>query len=574
MRHAVSGSLFFLLALALLAAPAAQAEETTRVFDAHNFKWTVPDGWEFSEFSDQDKELGYIIRATARKDDAYMVADVRVKPSDGLSIQEISNEVRDWHAQQMTTLQGSKVRNGSLSGIKGTEVLVKGEDETGTPKLISAFTIDAKGTFHQLIFKLYNGAETKMAAQIDAARRGYRLLKGAGPMEQPAEMPSGDDEVGETGTPDNWPEKGPKIVDDKLHFPSHNFNWQLDPENQLKIYSIINDETLEPEEGKVMLLVGFKASVPREAKKDGEPTKNEIDVRLLRMASQPGFDPNMFVQATGLHNNIAENLFDSVEFGRTKASTDHEIGNYTGGRLAMAGRKDNMVRYFLVYAVSLKGMRYQWEIRADGGREAFKIFQDDVKKLMKGLEFLDTAEWITGPAAIMGVPPFNMARGDHADKERKYTSVGFTVEKPEGLASVEIVKERKHPNHRYAWEMRSEDKSKYFFFDVHSFPLRGGQGDPQPEQIVKERELQWKEVAQNPDTVKKGKTPWFKAKLGRGKGVGYEFRGYVNDETFVEKGFVVKYKKYLYWFRFQFGGDGAEAEFKKLQKTVSKGIKF
>ncbi len=574
MRNAARRLLPFaaMAALVLLLGGLASAEPTTKVFDAHNFKWTVPDGWDLSEFSDADQALGYIIRATGRKDDAYVVADVRVKATEGLSIQEMSDEVRNWHSQQMTTLQGSKTREGSLSGIKGTEVLVKGEDETGAGKLVRAYTIEAGGQFHQVIFKLYNGADATMAAQVDEARRGYRLLKGAGPMEQEAKISDGDDDGGTTGTPDNWPEKGPKIDDGTLLFPSHNMNWKLPKQTKLQLTGIIDDEERQPEEGKNILLVAFKGTEPREAKKDGEPTQNTIDVRFFVGKERPGFDANGLVQNSGLHNNLAEQMFDSVEFGRTKATTDHEIGNFTGGRLAMAGRKAENVRFFVLYVLGLKGRVYECHVRADGGRRAFSTFQNDVKELMAGIEFLDTAEWITGPAGVQGVPPFSIARGDSVDEERDYTSVGFTVVKPEGMASL-APSERKHPNLRYAWEMRTEDKQKYFYFDIHSFPLRGNEGD-MDEEIVKQRELQWKEIAQNPETVKRGRTPWFKDRLGRGKGLGYEFVGFIDDVPFLERGYVVKYKKYLYWVRFQFGGKGAEKQFSKLQKTIAKSIKF
>ena len=165
-----------------------------------------------------------------------------------------------------------------------------------------------------------------------------------------------------------------------------------------------------------------------------------------------------------------------------------------------------------------------------------------------------------------------MARGDSVGDERKYTSGGFTAVKPPEMASIQFG-EQKHPNLRYAGEMRSEDKQQYFYFDIHSFPLRGNERK-MDEEIVKQREMQWKEVAHNPDTVKRGRSPGFKDKLGRGKGLGYEFRGFVDDVPYVERGYVVKYKKYMYWVRFQFGGEGAEKAFGKLKKKILKDVKF
>ena len=154
------------------------------------------------------------------------MATVRVAATDGLTLSELTQEVRDQMPQTLGKVEGTRASKGVLSGLEGSLVTIKGKDNNDVPVLIRAYAIEARGKFHQLIMKFVGDAETSMGSEADAARRGYRLIKGAGPVE-----PEVDEErLGETGEleeVDAWPEKGPGREGNTLVFQHHNVRWTM-----------------------------------------------------------------------------------------------------------------------------------------------------------------------------------------------------------------------------------------------------------------------------------------------------------------------------------------------------------
>ena len=157
--------------------------------------------------------------------------------------------------------------------------------------------------------------------------------------------------------------------------------------------------------------------------------------------------------------------------------------------------------------------------------------------------------------------------------KKKITSVGFKAEKPDFMSKLEFDAGKYNPTLRLAWEKRSEEGQKYLYFDAQSWPFDVRQKDPETSKIAG-REGQWREAVEGAVTKAKGNDISFKSKWSKGKGFGYEFTGSFHGVPFVEKGWVVHYKKYMYWVRIQLGGDGAEAYFKSEIKKLKRALKL
>lgn len=564
-------ALFLTLLLGGVLAPApAGAEE--RTFAEQNFKLTTPnDNWQWMDLDDATQQAGYVARLGRRKEGTVAVVAIRVVPTNNLSLKELTQEVRDGLSSQMTP-EGSKVAEGRLSGLVGTEVIVKGKNREGAPVFVRAWAIESGGKFHQMIATMVDGAEVKLAGELDKLRRGYRLLTGAGP-EEPDMEDAGVPEVGGgTAAGDDWPEKGPTREGRTIVFSHHNLRWTLPEGCPLGVAQVTDDEAAMPDDGGKVLIV-FRAAQDREAKQEGEPTRNAVEVLLSVQKPEPGAQADAFATNSGVQDNIAQNVFDTIEAGYTKTDTGIEIGNYKGARLRLAGKKDNDIVYALFYWVVLKERLYIFQIEMRGGREADNVFKDAVLGLMDGLAFPDIAEWVAGPIGVPEVPPFNQPRGHSQGEAKEGTSVGFTWEKPAEMAALTWDAQGGGGNLRVAWELRSEDKQSYIYFDVMTFPFDVNQKDPE-QQYLDQRETLWRQGAESAQTVTKGKKNSWADKWGKGKGLGYEFKGYLQGVEFKERGYVVRLKKYIYFVRIQLGGKDPEKVFASTLKSLKKAIEF
>lgn len=574
-RAATVPALLSLLVLVLVLPGVALAEGETKTFEEHNFKITLPSSsWSWMELNSQEIDSGYVTSLGRRAQGTIAVVKIRVVPTNDLPLSELTQEVKDGLSSSLVQVDGVKVTRGKLSGINGTLAIIKGKDNRDCHRMYRAYAIEADGRFHQLIFDLRDGAETKQAREIDALRRGYRLLKGAGPEEEaPDEDIHGGDEDDSDDADGGESGGAPTREGRTLVFPSHNLKWTLPEGSPFRWTSITPDEGIK--EGMLCRAEAQIERPPKENAKDQGPRVNAARVILSVAPQGEGWTPEGCVKSPGVHANIEENVFDKVDYGRMKIVEELPVGDHTGAALQMVGTKDGRVRYFRLYAVGLKGERYVWEVLLEGDGSVDDDFKRPVKNLLDGVEFIDKTTWIRGPLAVPGVPSHDRERGSDVGKAKDVQSMGFKVTKPEEMAIISFKPENTGGNLRLAWEMRTEDKQAYFYFDVQTWSERSLQRQRNPyEEMVRQREGQWKEHAGSPDTIAKGKTAWFKSKFGRGKGLGYEFTGYLDDAPFIEYGFIVKYKKYVYWIRFQFGGENAEKIFSKTFRALKKALKF
>jgi hypothetical protein len=571
---------FLALLALLLALPAAVAAEEgeSRTFGSSNFKLTLPsDDWSFRDVDAGQKSAGYVVQVDRRvNDQAYVQAHVRVVPTNKLSLAEMCEEVRAQIAgQYVDKLQKSGVTAGKLSGLDGSAVVLQGTAKTGAKFWFRGYMLSVKGTFHQLLIQAWNGAESEVAREIDALRRGYRLLDGAG-AEEPA-PDEGDDLGGESAAPEaageEWPPGGPKREGATAIFPSHNLRWTLPEGSPFRWTGVTAEEA-----SKDVVLIIASAEFPRKAKREGEPDRNTARV-LLSVAPLPeGWTPENVVNNPGNHDSVNQSFFHGkADAGRTKIDPDVMIGNVSGGRFLMAGpRGERTTGFFLLYCVALKAERYVWDVQIEGGGDAMDAFKDCLQALMKGVHFVDTTEPVRGPMGVNAVAAATTARGIDVGKETEVNNApGLKAKKPKDLAEV-VYQPEADPGLRFAWETRSADGQAYLYFDVHRYTAKELADQKRSiESIVTDRETDWKTASKGDSvTVAKGKEPHYKDTFGAGKGVGYRFRGNLGDIPYVEQGWVVEAKQAVFWIRVQFGGKDAEKTMDPVFKGIKKALKL
>lgn len=558
--------LALLVALLVLLAPGLVcAEEKT--FADKNFKLQASDSWEWSELGSQQIQDGYVASLYRRAGGTLATVIIRVVPTNDLPLGDMTLELKAGLSASLTAVQGSKVTKGKLSGLECDLVLIKGLDKQDSPVLLKIYNLQIGGVFHQMIFRLTDGADAKQAKEVDALRRGYRLLKGAGPEEEAPETPPGAEDVEESD------ESAPSREGRTITFPTHNVKWTLPEDSIFEWKSIASNEGVK--QGMLCRAEARIEHEPPKGSKDKEPTIQSAVVILGVEPQREGWTPKGVAHTSQNHTGTEKNYFDKVDYGRMKIIDELPVGNHTGAAYQMVGTKDGQARFYRLYAVGLKGEAYIIQVILTGDRRVNDDFKAPLKKFLAGLEFIDTFVWARGPLAIPGIRDHDQDRGKYVDVEKEFTYMGFKAKKPKGMAHLPFKPGETGGGLRLAWEKRSEDKTAYLYFDVQSWPQRATRKTKDFDQErIKEREGKWIEHAGSPNTVKKGKTAWFKASYGRAKGLGYEFTGYLNETPYTEIGYVVAYKKYVYWIRYQLAGENADKIFAKDLKKLKKAIKF
>ena len=564
-------------ALLLLAVPAFGADTgDAREMKDKNFRWTLPSKqWAFTEPTADQKSNGYVLGATL-SEDGGVVAHVRVVPAGGLKPSEAAEEMRTGANSDVQKQTQSTVAVGKLSGLEGSVAMVSGTAAGGGTLWYRGYAIVVSGTLHQLLINAYNGAETKRGVEIDALRRGYRLLKGSGPEEAAAapEVHFGDETPkGDGGKPDNWPAAGPKREGSKITFPSHNMSWTLPEGTPFQIVGVTEHETQD--KGELLVL---NAEVPRKTPGDGEPRESTCRIAFLAVPLKEGQTAGAIVSAPNVQADIAKQVFnDQQDASKTKTQPELDVGNVKGGRLTMASAQDKAYHWFILQIVTLKAEQYEWHISMRGAKDVTQELGPALGALFKGVQFLDTKEAVRGPVAIENMSTFNGPRGESTDKESEITVPGLTATKPKGVSSV-IGSQRGNadPALRLAWETRSTDGMAYLFFDVRTYDAQALQRDKtEPQDLVKARETQWKTGGgDDAVTVSKGKDAWFDTNFAGAKGVGYRFTGSQSGHPFVEMGWVLKAKNNVVFLRAQFGGANAEKTLDGVFKAIKKGIRL
>ncbi len=586
----------FLCALALLAlfvVPLVADAGPKKEFKAHGFSWALPDDWAFVPPSPPEKSGGIVAKAEC--DAASVTAYLYVQTSD-LDVDSRAKEVKDAGGMGLGRVTRSKIKDTTLSGVRGKVVIKKVKPDGGGEGHFRTYVINTGGKFYQLIVQAWHGSHVSQTEGINGVRKGFRLLKGAGGEDADEtfdEVDSGGDsedgsddsgdedgadgEDGDDGGP-TWPSRGPKRSGLCVKLPERNMEWTL-PEGALK-WSGANDNVTD-EAARFMWAIG------RFKRKKGEFEKNTPDFNQLIMdvviqKAPPGFKPDAFVQSSDAQNLVQKQwrLLPNPDTGKTRNKDKVKIGNHKGAFVKFEGEHRGNRRVVMLFVCVLKGDVYIFRGICDGYTDAYKHLAPKVGKALKGVRFLDTKELARGPLLIPSVPDFAAKRGEGLGKERGYTLPGIRFEKPEWMAKVQAGGSMEREL-RWAGEGRTKDGDSYVYFDVSTWQLNiSNVANTKPEDVIDKRIEQWKAGAGDEALLsKKGKPPFFRnGKFGKGKGLTYKFTGHLGKTPFTEEGWVVKYKQNLLRFRIQYSGTEAEMkknkELKAMIKAIKKAVKF
>jgi hypothetical protein len=193
--------------------------------------------------------------------------------------------------------------------------------------------------------------------------------------------------------------------------------------------------------------------------------------------------------------------------------------------------------------------------------------------LVATLAFDDRKPWVIGPALVIGTNASDHRDAADADKTVDVPLPGRTFPKPIGLSSVPYDASRAPEGFRGAWEAWTPDRTAYFCFILEALRSDGLSGD-YPQMILRQHEKAWKQNLADAEIVTKGKQVGPKVAFGKLKGVGSEFRGRFCGVPYLQRGVYGEQKGIVYLLQFQYGGEGAEAQFEELREKVRLALGF
>jgi len=575
----------FLLSCSLVAllAGGALAEVPARDFAEHGFRWALPSAdWEFLEVSSADVRSGWVARVKCGV--ASIEAFAFVGPHDGLSLQERVQEIAQHGADGLGEVAAVATHASTLSGVPGTVVVQRVDGESGAEGHFRTYAIVAGPNFYHLIVRAWSGAHTEQRDAINALRKGFRLLKGAGG--EDAEE-SFDEELGasaarapkaEVKEGAGFPEGGPVVRDSTVCLPSHNFEWTLPADSPLQWKGGTKNE--KAESGQFLILAGAVERKKQEFEQN-TPDHNHCLLSLFIFPAPPGMRVDRYIRNQG-GNPTPEDFvqkelhwLDEIKTTKTRTGDDVNFGNWKASYAKFEGDYKGQPAAAIVFAAMLKGKLYLLCGQMVGHTDAYQQFAPIIGEALKGIRFPDTKEWIAGPL-LGAVPEFTAKRGESADAEKEYIGPGFTFLKPEGMARLQI-KDSMNQDLRHACEGRSEDGEKYVYFEIRSWKLNiANTPNKRPEEVVTPRIQEWEANAgEGNETGKNAKgIAWKNGNFNGAKGITYEFKGFLEGKPFTEEGWVVQHKSNLYSIRLQLGGEGAENDMKDMVKKLKKGLKW
>ncbi len=580
---------FVLLLAAVMCLPADAG--TSKKFEKFGFSWTAPsDDWQFHPMSSADVNAGFVAKAQ------YQAASVEViiytKPTDGLSLSDRVQELRNAGGEGLGDAVRTKVLDTTLSGVKG-KVVVQKIKADGAEGHFRKYAIIADGKFFQMLVRCWHGAHESAKDEINGIRKGFRLLKGAGGADKDESLTevdnkkrvanpedgSSDDEDDSSDDEDdgNWPPDGPTKKGKTVCLPSHNMEWTI-PEDSPFTWV----EGIENEKAKDGMFLRAQARLKR-TKKEFEkntPDFNDCIVRLFIRPTNVGEKPNTTVKSSQLQDEIRKEVFGGeVNAQKTRTKWPTKFGNHKAGYLKMEGEVNGRKTSFLFFQSILKGETYNLQVRIIGHTDRMKQFGKPLAAFLRGIKFLDLKEPQRGPLMSI-IPDFAAKRGSSAGTEKEFRGPGYTFKKPEWMAQLKPGGQALSMNRdfKHAFEGRSKDGDGYVYVEIRSqkahIPNRPG---PDPEKMIEKRGQDWLAGAGEGAEIggKKGKLKYKKGGIGSAKGFTYTFTGELEKAPFTEQGWIVKHKGNLIWVRIQMGGGKkGETALKKDKRDAKKVLKF
>ena len=545
-------------------------ESTTKSFDDKNFSITVPKGWTVEDPTEDDQKGGYV--CVARRPVAPSVY-----ASAWFLVANAGSTTLDAFFEQLRSMKVAKLEDQSVTGpetlawggaVDAKYMRIAGK--SGGSKVVSRiYGAVVAGRYHQLEFRAFNGADEKVAAEIDAIAEGYKFLKGG--TGAASTKPKGTDGAPpEDGLAKVDPEKASARIE-KYHLawnlpkpPKADEApfWKFTPLGLSRLGSSGDDTPSGRAKESLALLEPAQA------------TDGNLQVLLRAGVVEPGFLPSAAVSEDDNFRSMVSSLFD----GTPVPNVDQEVslGNWHGASRSYTGKgKDGKGLYVrLIFAV-LKGVSYDFQISGSDGSESRHL--DDIKRALAGLRWDDVNEGVRGPWAA----PFKSATDERKDwidfgKDATRKAGVVTVKKPAAFGVLKFsASEEAFSSWLHAFEARKQ--GAYCFVGIQRFDYAWMQRSippREPDALIDEFESTWKNAVAEAKTLtqRSGKANKTAASLAGARGSTYEFEGLGDGKPFVERGWVLKSGQHVIWIRAQFGGKDAEtilaADFKKLLQSI------
>ena len=359
---------------------------------------------------------------------------------------------------------------------------------------------------------------------------------------------------------EDWPENGPRREGRTLVFPTHNVRWTLPEGSPFEWMKPARDESIT--NGPLVLAYARIGNQQARVYLIVQPTPAPIVPHLN--------PPPESVKA------VLAGLIDAVDEKRTAVSLQVPLGNGKAQLIQKFGKLRGLPAYASYYTHYRRGVALNFEVGVVVPEGEEDLLGPEVEKLLQTLEFT-APHWVVGPCEIPGTTGTDRFNGRGRGEVVEVEVDGFKAKKPAQMSAIRFEAKEASAFQRIAWEARSEDQLKYMYFDAHTIRTSG---NSRLERMDDRGRVKWrsdyfkKEPFTDWKLVHKGKKLWFKTKFLRRRGIGYRFSGTFYGQPFVEYGFMFDYKRHQYWFRIQYGGEGAEEHFKDLLKEITKNVKL
>ena len=570
------------LVATLLLVPAAALAGTSKEFKDAGFTWTLPDGWTFASLAPQEEQNGFVAKAN---DASGRIQVYAYAVATDLDVAGRVQDIQNAGGMGAGDVKATKVLDSTLSGVKGKVVIESIEGQGGAKLHLRHYVIKSGGKLYMLVVRAWHGSHVAGAGAINAARKGFRLLQGAGGEDADEPMTEvgdgGETQAKGPGAVGGWPKTGPKLEGNTAVLERHNVKWTLPDDSPFKWQgAAANYDKFEY--GQLVWAGGRVKRDKKEYEKDA-PDYNvaHLDLLCLKidLEKSPGFKVLDWIKGGGAENTVKQwKFFKDIQAGRTRVWNEMAFGNVPGAAVRYEGTAaQGGAGLLLMHATVMQGKLYLARALCRGYNDIWQTMKMDIGRAIQGIEFIDTTRPISGP--LLGAfVSWAWDRGEDRGEEKTYKRPGFSFEKPAELNYLKAPQGANMPQLQWAGEARSKDGKAYLYFQVTMVSLVVPRGETMPneEDILEKRAASWRSGAGSAADMGGAKGA-LKSRKGRFRGAGgekYTFTGHLGTTPFVEEGYVVKHKQALYHILFQYGGEDAEKHLKKLIKSVEKGFKF
>lgn len=542
------------------AAPALHADSGGLVVkdEQNDFQWTLPEGWKTQPVSEADRSQGYFAKArreVAKGLDCY--ANVLVQPTGGNDLDAFFSQMKENKEKALAEVESSDdtVTWAGTTTARSLTVMGRADNGSTVKWFVRGAVVGTR--YHQVSVVSYNGAYQDVQSEVDAVLDGYVVLS--------APPPDGDAPAG-----DGDASKRPIV----RKFEHLGLTWTLPPGGKKTLPPVKDDEPERVWEwgfvnaGNPAMKRGENGLVAAAALNFNGETLIRLELELPPAAAD--IDPAAIVRNERNFESLKNN-FDGSPV--PNIDVDTRVGNARGAYFTWSGKGARSGKPYFVrfYFVTLQQQLFRLLVIAENRAEQSEA--DFLRAATHGLVWADASTGIRGPIAA----PFPTSTAqrkewkDHGVEKRLESPLKLKKPKEFGVLSLQNA-----GGYVYAAEARKA--GAYVFVGiVRENAERIGKGSPPwtMQSIIDEFENEWKSSVEDP--VTRGKSEKANSKDGalkNGKGHTYEFRGTKDGNPFVEKGWVVKAGKDVFWIRAQFGGADADKALDKEFKALLNSIAF